>query len=110
MEINIMSDENYVVKINTALSNKPFFVKINDPDMSIDRIFSEAIQTLNNTGRPLESQQLQQLYDKHQIFNSGKTIQKGDLFKDLTQSSQTIGAQNVIVAELDLVTSHSGGI
>ncbi|UYP45782.1 hypothetical protein NEF87_002067 [Candidatus Lokiarchaeum ossiferum] len=105
-----MSEENYVVKINTALSNKPFFVKISNPDMSIDRIFSEAIQTLTNTGRPLESQQLSQLYDQHQIFNSGKTIRKGDLFKDLAQTSQSVGDQNVVVAELDLVTSHSGGM
>ena len=45
-----MADENFVVKINTALSNKPFFVKITDPNMTISRIFSEAISTLRNTG------------------------------------------------------------
>ena len=104
-----MSEENYIVKINTALSNKPFFVKIDDPGMSIDRIFNEAIKTLQNSGRPLESQQLDQLYQQHQIFNSGKVIGKGDIFKDLSTNTQTIGEQKVVVAELDLVTSHSGG-
>ncbi len=78
-----MSEENYIVKINTALSNKPFFIKITDPTLSVDRIFSEAISTLRNSGKPLESQQLEQLYKAHQIFNSGKVIQKGDLFTDL---------------------------
>ncbi len=104
-----MANENYVVKINTALSNKPFFVKITDPNMSISRIFSEAISTLRNTGRPLESDQLNQLYEHHQIFNSGNTVQKGDLFKDLSKSSQTVNEQNVTMVELDLVSSHSGG-
>ena len=104
-----MSEKNYVVKINTALSNKPFFVKIENPDMSIDRIFNEAIDTLKNTGRPLESQQLEQLYQNHQIFNSGQNIKKGDLFKDLSQHMQSIGDNQVTVAEIDLVTSHSGG-
>ncbi len=104
-----MTEENFVVKINTALSNKPFFVKIGNPDISIDRIFTEAIDTLKNTGRPLEGQQLEQLYNQHQIFNSGKTIQKGDLFSNLSQSIQNVGEQKVVVAELDLVTSHSGG-
>jgi hypothetical protein len=101
--------ENLIVKINTALSNKPLFVKINNSDMTIDRIFSEAIHTLSNTGRPLESQQLAQLYEQHQIFNSGKIISKGDQFKNLQNTTQTVGDQHVIVAELYLVTSHSGG-
>lgn len=99
----------YIVKINTALSNKPLFIKINDPEMSVDRIFNDAINTLRTTGRPLESQQLTQLYERHQIFNAGKTIQKGDQFKDLSRKNQMVGDQEVMVAELDLVTSHSGG-
>jgi len=100
----------YVVKINTALSNKPFFVKITDPNMTISRIFSEAISTLRNTGRPLESDQLHQLFEHHQIFNSGKTVQKGELFRDLSATSQNINEQNVTMVELDLISSHSGGI
>ncbi len=100
---------NYVVKINTALSNKPFFVKIIDPNMTVSRIFSEAISTLRNTGRPLESDQLNQLFEHHQIFNSGKTVQKGELFKDLSATKQNINEQNVTLVELDLVSSHSGG-
>ena len=99
----------YVVKINTALSNRPLFIKIEDPDMSVDHIFTEAINTLRNTGRPLESQNLSQLYERHQIFNAGKSIQKGDLFRDLSRNNQVVGEQEVMVAELDLVTSHSGG-
>lgn len=98
-----------MIKINSALSNKPVFVRIEHPEMSIDRIFNEAISTLKNTGKPLESQQLEQLYKNHQIFNAGRTIQKGDLFRDLTAKEQNVGDQKVIVAELDLVTSHSGG-
>jgi len=102
-------NQSYVVKINTALSNKPFFVKITDSEMTISRIFSEAISTLKNMGRPLESDQLSQLFAHHQIFNSGKTVQKGELFKDLSATSQSINEQNVTMVELDLVSSHSGG-
>ena len=105
-----MSEENYVVKISTALSNKPLFVKIIDQNMSIDRIFMEAISTLRNSGKPLESQQLEQLYKQHQIFNNGKVVQKGDIFAELQKKSQNVGQQQVIVAELDLVSSHSGGL
>jgi len=99
-----------VLKINTALSNKSFFVKITDQGMSVDTIFAEVVSSLNNTGRPLESQQLEQLYRQHQLFNFGKVVQKGDLFKDLEQKVQQVGDQKVMVAELDLVTSHTGGI
>lgn len=102
-------DSTYIVKINSALSNKPFFIKIDDPAISIDTIFNEAISQLKNSGKPLESQQLAQLYEQHQIFNSGKVVQKGDLFTDLIQKKQVVGDQEVKVAELDLVTSHSGG-
>ena len=104
-----MADENFVVKINTALSNKPFFVKIVDPSMTISRIFSEAISTLRNTGRPLESDQLNQLFEHHQLFNSGKIVQKGEIFKDLSKTTQNVNEQSVTMVELDLVSSHSGG-
>lgn len=105
-----MSDTNFnVLKISTALSNKPFFVRVTDNNMSVDRIFGEAINTLNNSGRPLEAQQMDQLYKQHQLFQNGRTVQKGDLFKDLTMKVQEIGDQRVNVAEIDLVTSHSGG-
>jgi hypothetical protein len=109
----LMAEENQnvaVLKINTALSNKPFFVKITDMNMSVDRIFGEAISTLNNTGRPLESQQLEQLYRQHQLFNHGRVVQKGDLFRDLETKVQQVGEQKVMVAELDMVTSHTGGM
>ena len=102
-------EKNYVVKINTALSNKPFYVKVADPEITIDRIFTEAISSLKSSGRPLEGKQLEELYEKHQIFNAGKNIQKGDLFQDLAQKEQVLGDQHINVAELDLVTSHAGG-
>ena len=99
-----------VLKINTALSNKPFFIKITDPSMSMDRIFAEAISTLQANGKPLESQQLDQLYHNHQLFNGGKVIQKGDLLRDLELKTQQVGDQHIQVAEMSLVTSHAGGI
>ena len=107
-----MSDQqtqNLVVKISTALSNKPLFVRITDDTMSIDRIFVNAIDTLHKNGKPLEAQQLEQLFKSHQIFNNGKVVQKGDLFKEIEKKSQTIGNQTLLVAELDLVSSHHGG-
>ena len=107
--VKTMSERNYVVKINTALSNKPYFVKISDPNMSLDRIFQEAILTLQNAGKPLESQQLEQLYKQHQMFNNGRVVEKGMLFKELNKIEQQVGDQLVEIAEIDLVTSHAGG-
>jgi len=104
-----MSAENFVVKISTALSNKPLFVRISDTTMSIDRIFVEAIGDLRNSGKPLEAQQLEQLFKQHQIFNNGKVVQKGDLFQDLDKKKQTVGEQVISLAELDLISSHRGG-
>ena len=106
-----MSEQpNYVVKISTALSNKPMFVRIADPTYSLDKIFTEAISTLRNTGKPLESQQLEQLFKQHQIFHNGKVVGKGDLFRDLEAKTQSIGNQAVQIVELDLVSSHHGGV
>ena len=101
--------ENMVVKISTALSNKPLFVRITDDAISIDRVFIEAISTLRNSGKPLEAQQLEQLMQQHQIFSNGKVVQKGDLFKDLEKKTQNVGNQAIQVLELDLVSSHHGG-
>jgi len=103
------SAQQMVVKISTALSNKPMFVRINDSGMSIDRIMTEAVATLRNGGKPLEAQQLEELMKQHQIFNNGKVIQKGDLFSDLEKKMQTVGDQSIQVAELDLISSHHGG-
>lgn len=111
--VKIMSEQtadNYVVKINTALGNHPFFVKIADPNLTIDRIFSEAIATLRNSGKPLESQQLEQLFTAHQLFNGGKVVQKGSLFSELERTVQNVGTQRVVMSEIDLVSAHSGGI
>ena len=106
----MVTEQNYVVKISSALSNKPIYVKITDPTMSIDRIFTEAISTLRNAGKPLESQQLEQLYKQHQIYNNSQVVQKGDLFQSLKTKVQLVGDQSVTVAELDLVSAHSGGM
>lgn len=105
-----MMEEHYVTQINTPLSNKPFYVKITDPTITIERIFSEAIVVLKDTGRPLESQQLDQLSQKHSIFNEGKIIGKKDKYQDIAHKTQTIDGKIVHVLELDLVASHSGGI
>lgn len=102
--------DNMVVKINTALSNKPFFVKITDGGFSIDRIFAEAISTLKNTGKPLESQQLEQLFKQHQIFANGKVVQKGDIFRELQTKIQQVGSQSIQLLELDMISAHSGGM
>jgi len=111
-----MEQEQYqdVVRVQTALSNKPMFIKLNNLDYSVDRIFSEAVSNLKNTGKPLESQQLEQLYKEHQLFVNGKVIQKGDILKDLfSQTSliqkQEVQGQQVRVLNLDLISSHSGG-
>jgi hypothetical protein len=100
---------NLIVKINTALSNRPYFVKIADPDYSIDQVFSEAIKTLKNSGRPLEGAQLEQLYQNHQIFNGGREVQKGELFHELKLQRSIANQQEITIAELDLIASHAGG-
>jgi len=102
-------EANYVVKINTALSNKPFWVKIANPKMSVDSIVTEAVDTLRNSGKPLESQQLADLYKSHQIYNNGKTVDKGSFFDELPAKTQVVGDQSVDVLELDLISTHSGG-
>lgn len=100
--------EKYVMKINMAMSNKPLFVQITDPTMSLDTIMQEAVKSLKDS-KPLESQQLEQLYKTHQIFNNGKVQLKGALFKELEIHEQAVGSHAVKVAELDLIASHSGG-
>ncbi len=97
------------MKINTALSSKPFFVSLNNTEMSMDRIITEAVDTLKNTGKPLEGNQLEELYKTHQIFNGGKLVEKGDLFTALKTEEQLVGDYNVNVASIDLITSHAGG-
>ena len=100
---------NLIVKINTALSNRPYFVKINDAHYTVDQVFTEAIKSLKTSGRPLEGTQLEQLYENHQIFNSGKEVQKGELFHELKFQSTMVNNQEVTIAELDLIASHAGG-
>lgn len=103
------TEENYVLKINTAMSNKPFFVKITDPKLTIDRIMTEAVSTLRNSGKPLESQQLDTLYKSHQMMGTNGIISKGAIFSELDHIVQKVGTQKVVMSEVNLVAAHSGG-
>jgi hypothetical protein len=77
--------------------------------MSVDRIISEAIGSLRSAGKPLESQQLEQLYRQHQIYNNGKVVQKGNVFNELTKNAQVVNEQSIAMVELNFVSSQSGG-
>lgn len=101
-------EQTQVVKINTALSNKPYFVKVGS-DMSVNTVMTEAISSLKNTGRPLEATQLEQLYDTHQLFNGGGEIEKGSILSELTSSTKIVGDQSIQLTEIDLIASHAGG-
>lgn len=105
----IMEKSTYIVKINTALANKPFYIKIDHNQMSVDSIISESIKQLTTVGRPLASKQLEKLYLSHQLFCHGTNISKGTLFEELYRNSQEIEGKNVEIAEIDLVARHSGG-
>jgi len=106
-----MKELNKVIQINTALSNKPFFINVSNLDNpSIDTVINEAVSSLEAQGRPLEAQQLTQLYESHQLYNGNQTRAKGDLFTDLATVRKTVGEQDVEIAELTLMTSHAGGL
>lgn len=109
MKVNIMKNSTYILKINTALSDSPFYIKIDQEHMSIDSIISEAIDELENVGKPLQSKQLATLYESHQLFNQGRQVSKGNLFTDLKRNVEQIEGRSVEVAEIDMVTHHSGG-
>lgn len=99
-----------VLQINSALSSKPFFVKLgNLENPSIDTIAHLAIRQLNTQGKPLEAQQLEALFEKHQIFNGNQAQTKGTLFNDLVRTSKTVGVQPIELAEITLLTAHAGG-
>lgn len=103
------TQKTYIVKINSALSNKPLFVSISDPKMSVDRIFTEAINSLRNSGKPLQSKELASIYKNHSLFNGHQLIKKGSLFNELANTEQILKNKTIKIAELNLVTSHSGG-
>ncbi len=103
------TEQNYVVKISTAMSNAPLYIKIADPSMSVDKIVNEAVSSLKSSGKPLEGQQLAQLYLQHQIYNNGKVVQKGNLFTELNKNTQVVNNQPISMVELDFVSSQSGG-
>lgn len=100
-----------VLKINSALSSRPFYVKLGTlENPSIDTIASLAIQQLNAQGKPLEAQQLEQLFDTHQIFNGNQVQGKGTLFDALAKTRTMVGEQPIELAEINLLTSHAGGV
>lgn len=99
-----------IVKINYALSSRPLYVSVEDPNMSLDSIFQEAIQSLADSGRSQESVQLSELYSQHQVFtNDQEEVSKGTLFSELDTSPMVVQDQNVNYAELTLSTKHVGG-
>lgn len=111
-----MQEQEYesVLRIQSALSNKPTFIKVGDLNYSMDRVILDAISNLKNSGKPLEGEQLEQLYKQHQLFSQGKVVQKGDLLKDLFSqkdliSTQSVRGREVQVLSIDMVSSHSGG-
>ncbi|MHA1674714.1 MAG: hypothetical protein ACTSYI_13930 [Promethearchaeota archaeon] len=99
----------YIVKINSALSNQPFYIKIDHQAITVDTIISESIKNLVTVGRPLESKQLESLYKSHQLFNDGKNITKGTLYQELSKKSDDVQGNAVKIAEIDMIARHSGG-
>ena len=99
-----------ICKINLALSDQPLYVSISDENVSMNTVFNEAIQTLQDSGRAHESQQLAQLYQDHQIMSKGQMISKGSCFKELKGETREINGQTINFAEVELIKQHVGGI
>lgn len=98
-----------ICKINIALSDQPIYVSVNDANMTLDSIFTDAVKSLNAAGRTHEAQQLQNLYKDHEIFSNGKAVSKGTVFNDLELDQRTINEEQVNYAEVELMTQHVGG-
>jgi hypothetical protein len=99
-----------ILKINYALSSQPLYVSVENTDLSMDSIFREAVQSLQNSGRNQESVQLAQLYQEHQIFdNAQNEISKGATFGTLKTTPMVVQDQTVNYAEVTLSTKHVGG-
>jgi len=60
----------HILKINYPLSNKPLYVSVSDPNMTMDEIFAAAIEQLAEAGRLQESEQLAKMYATHQLFDT----------------------------------------
>jgi hypothetical protein len=103
--------QKHILKINYALSSRPLYVSVEDPAMSMDGIFKEAVQSLADSGRSQESIQLSQLYSEHQIFNESQAeVSKGATFAALETKPMVVQDQTVDYAEVTLSTKHVGGI
>lgn len=98
-----------ICKINIALSDKPLYISITDPQMTLDSIFSEAVTSLRDSGRQLESQQLAQLYQDHQVFSKGKLVSKGASWKELEIETRDVQGETINFAEVELIRHHTGG-
>ena len=99
-----------ILKISTALSNQPLFIRVPDDQYSLDHIVQGAIETLKTSGKPLDATQLAQLFTTHQIMNLSRKVSEGILYEALERVSTQVGNQTVEVAEITLVTSQSGGV
>lgn len=58
-----------VLKINIPCSMKSIFIRVDDPNQSIDQIIQKAIVDLENQGKVFEAQQLAELWKTHNIHN-----------------------------------------
>lgn len=99
----------YVLKVCSPLSNQAQFIKLQNADMSIDSIINGAIESLK-LSKPLESQNLEQMYKTHQLYSNNQVVQKGDLFSGLQQTIRIVGTREVHMIEISMLSSHAGGI
>jgi len=98
-----------VVQINSALGS-PMYINVSQLDNpTINTVVTEAIKTLTTQGKPLEAQQLAQLFEHHQIYNANQVHTKGTLWSALAKTTKSVGDQTVELAQIELVTAHSGG-
>lgn len=105
-----MAEKNLVLKIKSAISEKPTFARVTDEGMTVDSAIHKAIQSLRNNGETLRSKQLEDLYQSHRVFLDGNEISKGDILGDLPSKDTVIKNNEISLIELDLVASHAGGM
>ena len=103
-----MSEEHdaYIMTFNSPLSNKAIYVKVPEDNLnvSVDRLVNDTIQELRATGKPLEADQLNQLYKDHQLFggeHGTELIEKGDLFSRLWKKQSIVNNIQYICQCLD---------
>jgi ABC-type dipeptide/oligopeptide/nickel transport system ATPase component len=103
-------DMQQVLAIKSALSQKPTFMRVDDPNMTLDQAIMGAVQSLNGAGKSVEAQTLKSLYDNHTMLNKDKTVEKGDKLSALTAEPRMVNGTEISVIEIDLITAHAGGL